>query len=226
VQPEKNEPVDREKFWGCVKVVLFNQIVITPSFALAFNHIFSWRGSSLTLPLPSFNAFLFQMAFFIFIEEILFYYAHRILHFPYFYGMIHKKHHQWTAPISIAAVYCHPVEHIFSNLLPVLCGPMILGTHYAVTCVWVMFAILNTIHVHSGYHLPFLPSPQSHDWHHLRFNENFGVIGLLDYLHGTDAAFRQSAQFQRHRVYFSLEDYPARLPKKTEKKSQPVRTKA
>jgi methylsterol monooxygenase len=217
IQPEKNEPVDREKLWKCISVVLFNQVVVSSAVALTLYYPFHWRGCSLNLPLPTFNTFLFQMGMFILVEEALFYYSHRLLHTPFFYGWIHKKHHQWTAPVGISAVYCHPAEHIFSNLLPVLCGPFLLGAHLAVMTAWFCMAIMNTIHVHSGYHLPFLPSPQSHDWHHLRFNENFGVIGFLDYVHGTDTAFRQSAQFQRHKMYFSLDDYFARLPKSSER---------
>jgi len=179
----------------------------------------------MTLPLPSFKSFLVQMASCILLEEILFYYSHRILHIPFVYRLFHKKHHQWTAPISVAAVYCTPVEHVFSNMLPILTGPLIIGAHSAVTFVWITMAILNTIHVHSGYHIPFLPSPQSHDWHHYRFNENFGVLGLMDYLHGTDTAFKQSLQFYCHRVYFSLDEYPARL-RKAEKKTNSVTTKS
>ena len=34
-----------------------------------------------------------------------------------------------------------------------------------------------------------------------RFNQNFGVLGVLDWLHGTDAIFRQSRAYDRH-VYF------------------------
>lgn len=32
----------------------------------------------------------------------------------------------------------------------------------------------------------------------LRFVNNFGVLGVLDRLHGTDNLFRQSKQYQRH----------------------------
>jgi len=93
-------------------------------------------------------------------------------------------------------------------LIPLTAGPFILGSHLAVTWVWVAFAIVNTLHVHSGYHLPLAPSPESHDFHHLRYNENFGVLGLLDYIHGTDTEFRRSRQYQEHRTYFGVDDYP------------------
>jgi len=206
IQPDKNDPLERERLLECIKVALFNQFIITPPVGLVFYYLYRWRGCSMTLPLPSFNSFVFQIAMCILVVETLFYYFHRLLHLPYVYRLYHKKHHTWTAPIAFAAVYCHPVEHVVGNLLPILCGPLFINAHLAVTFVWIIMTLSNTCFVHSGYHLPFLPSSESHDWHHLRFNENFGAIGLLDYFHGTDTAFRQSLQFQRHRVLCSLDD--------------------
>ena len=43
---------------------------------------------------------------------------------------------------------------------------------------------------------------------HYRFVNNFGVLGILDRLHGTDAMFRASKQYQRH--YMSLTMTPLR----------------
>ena len=58
--------------------------------------------------------------------------------------------------------------------------------------LWNLLAILNTLNAHSGYHFPFFPSPEAHDYHHLKFNQCYGVLGILDYLHGTDIQFRES----------------------------------
>jgi methylsterol monooxygenase len=208
IQAGKNEPLDRGRLRQTCKVVLFNQVCVSGPVMAVLYPCFRWRGNSTTLPLPSFERFLFEMVCFILVEEVLFYYSHRLLHTKWFYGRFHKIHHQWNAPIAVSALYCHPVEHVFSNLLPLMVGPFIMGSHLAVMWVWFSMAVLNTLHVHSGYHLPFLPSPESHDFHHLRFNENFGVLGLMDYLHGTDIEFRASTQYLEHRTYFSFDEYP------------------
>ncbi len=46
----------------------------------------------------------------------------RLLHHPRLYKYVHKRHHEWTAPIGWVAVYAHPVEHIISNMLPPVMG--------------------------------------------------------------------------------------------------------
>lgn len=58
--------------------------------------------------------------------------------------------------------------------------------------LWTTLAITNSMNSHSGYHFPFFPSPEAHDFHHLKFNQCYGVLGILDYLHGTDIQFRES----------------------------------
>lgn len=43
-----------------------------------------------------------EMVGFLVIEEVGFYYGHRLFHLPMFYKRIHKQHHLFTAPIGIA----------------------------------------------------------------------------------------------------------------------------
>ena len=55
-----------------------------------------------------------------------------------------------------------------SNTLPVMTGPMLMGSHVAVIAAWFSLALVTTSISHCGYHLPFLPSPEFHDFHHLK----------------------------------------------------------
>lgn len=43
-----------------------------------------------------------------------------------------------------------------------------LGSHLTTTSLWYCLALFSTTISHCGYHLPLLPSPEFHDFHHLR----------------------------------------------------------
>ena len=96
------------------------------------------------------------------------FYIFRLFHNRFLYKRFHKRHHEWQAPIAVTAIYAHPLEHAGSNLLPPFLGPLILGSHIATSWLWFSLAILSTLNAHSGYHLPFFPSPEAHDFHHLK----------------------------------------------------------
>ena len=87
-----------------------------------------------------------------------------------------------------------------------------MGSHLATSWLWFSLAILRTLNDHSGYHLPVFPSPEAHDYHHMKFTECYGFLGILDYLHGTDRTFRASAHFKRHTVSMSLEPLRTQYP--------------
>ncbi|EYC31917.1 hypothetical protein Y032_0003g1306 [Ancylostoma ceylanicum] len=110
------------KYVESIKLILFNQMVVATVTIAAFHYPMKLTGMSFEKKLPPALTVLTQVLFCIIIEEIGFYYSHRLFHHPKIYKYIHKIHHEWTAPVSITSIYCHPIEHAMSNLAPVLLG--------------------------------------------------------------------------------------------------------
>nr|XP_046266623.1 fatty acid hydroxylase domain-containing protein 2 isoform X1 [Scatophagus argus] len=219
IQMDKNSPVDPVKLRHALKTVLFNHVFISGPMVVIAYYVMSWIGNPCDPELPTFHRALMELAVFSMVEEIMFYYSHRLFHHPGLYKHFHKQHHEWTAPIGVVAIYAHPLEHVISNMLPVVMGPLMLGSHLTTTTMWYCLALFSTTISHCGYHLPFLPSPEFHDFHHLKFNQCYGVFGVLDRLHSTDAKFRQTKQYERHVLLTSLTPLNESIPD-TPKKGQ------
>lgn len=61
--------------------VVFNQLVVGLPVAYLSYHLMMWRGSQPLRELPTFHWVLAELALFIIIEEISFYYSHRYVAF-------------------------------------------------------------------------------------------------------------------------------------------------
>ncbi|KAK9694876.1 hypothetical protein K7432_013253 [Basidiobolus ranarum] len=71
-------------------------------------------------------------------------------------------------------------------MIPLLAGPLIMNSHMITVWIWLVLGIMNAVNSHCGFALPGMPSPLAHDFHHQQFNNNFGVLGFLDFWHGTN----------------------------------------
>lgn len=158
--------------------------------------------------LPRLYVIIIQIAACIVIREFIFYYSHRLLHTRHFYEKHHKRHHHWTAPIAVSAQFADEVEHLCSNLLPIAIPVALLQCHLITQLIFFVHVNLRTLNDHSGYHFPYYYNSERHDKHHemyvqetrvkigkliqlffcFSFNQYYGIIGLMDWLHGTDRA--------------------------------------
>ncbi|CAF0797955.1 unnamed protein product [Rotaria sordida] len=192
---QKDIHLDSESVKECVKTVLINQLCILFPCLILICPLFMHLNLRWHIPFPPWYRILSELLCFIGVTEIFFYYSHLTLHTSYIYEYVHKKHHRFRAPIGMACEYAHPIEFLISNIGPVIAGPLIFQSHLLTTWLWLSFALLGTINHHSGYKLPGilgsgLSNPTFHDFHHAQFTNNFGLLGILDRLHGTDKAWR------------------------------------
>lgn len=127
--------------------------------------------------------------------DLCFFATHRLLHTRPFFVPVHKFHHTFSAPFAIAAVYAHPFEHLFSNVLSISLGPLLMRSHPISAALWGCLAAFSTLNSHSGFR--FSMTSDGHDWHHRESREMYGAgLALLDRLLGTDALYRQHQRKQ------------------------------
>ncbi len=145
--------------------------------------------------LPHWYEVLWQLPFFLIVDDLGFYFLHRALHTRWLYKHVHAVHHRFTAPWAIAGGYMHPVEYMLITLLALI-GPLLVGPHVVTIWIWAIFRQWEAAEGHCGYEFPWNPTrwlpgyegPAFHDFHHKRFVGNYAnYFGLLDRWLGTES---------------------------------------
>ncbi|TMW49815.1 hypothetical protein DOY81_005092 [Sarcophaga bullata] len=129
----------------------------------------SWNSESIR-QLPTLKSFITKFVLMVIFEEPLFYYAHRMLHHRSIYKYFHKKHHEWTAPVTAMTFYCHPVEHVVNNIGPVALLIVLLNAHIILGWLFGLLAVIKAMTDHTGYYFLNLGkgSVLLHDLHHAK----------------------------------------------------------
>ena len=160
----------------------------------AFGHV------DIDAPRPSCFTVLWQVSLFIVIADAWGYWSHYLFHTRWLYIRFHKQHHAFKQPTGLVAALADPVEGLFSNLLALWLGAILLPIKHLFTLtVWICFRSYHTVNQHAGYDIPYLnlnhwaPSiflgTRQHDFHHEQGKWNFGSIFYFwDNIMGTSHA--------------------------------------
>ena len=158
---------------------------------------------------PTGGVMLGQFMLFMLVEDVGFYWSHYVLHTSYFYW-VHKQHHEYYNTICLTATYAHPLEVLFSNVLPTYMGYRMLSlympVHVIIITIWMLFRMLETCDNHCGYEwswgqLSFFPwklGSEYHNFHHSHNVGNFGsMFEIWDYMMGSNVEYHK---FQKKRI--------------------------
>ena len=154
---------------------------------------------------PSRGELVVQLLVCMVLDDLTFYWSHRLLHRPWFYKRVHKQHHEYVQPVSISSHYAHPFEFIFGNILPFAMGPLVLSSqmHFFTRICWNLLRLTETCNGHSGYEFPWAPyslmpfagSAQYHGYHHTNNLGNYSsFFTLWDSLFGTNRHYLRHLQ--------------------------------
>jgi len=149
---------------------------------------------------PSRLTIFWQFMFFLYMEELIFYTAHRLFHYPKLY-FLHKTHHEYNVSIALTFVYNHPVDQL-SNVIATGLAYKLLSEVYPVhiftVIIWLNFRLIETMDGHCGYDwpwaianwVPFSAGGRYHFFHHSNNVGNYGgIVHIFDTLLGTNQAY-------------------------------------
>jgi Delta7-sterol 5-desaturase len=147
------------------------------------------------------------------IHDAYFYWAHRIMHHPWLFKMVHLVHHKSTNPSPWAAYAFHPLEAIVESMIFVI-FLFIIPVHGIHLMWFFVISLVYNVYGHLGFEIypngfnkhwfgRWMNTSVSHNQHHQYFKGNYGLyFTIWDRLMGTlrqdyDTAFESLKQREK-----------------------------
>jgi lathosterol oxidase len=134
------------------------------------------------------NTVYLVLSFFaaLFINDVYFYFTHRLLHWKPVFKKVHFIHHRSHHPNPLSAFSFHPVEAIIQiAIVPILA--LLLPLNFYVLAFFTLFMLFMSVYGHCGYELraskpkvfDVFNNAIHHDQHHTTVKYNFGLYLTL-----------------------------------------------
>lgn len=166
------------------------QLLITPVLLVGLWGLLRLRGWSVSPTLPGVWTLLAELVGMSVASIVWFYISHRFLHRPWWMKRVHRIHHEFRTSAAMASEYAHWVEFVFGSFMTLGIGIVLIMPSLPGLYLYALLAMTTVLVHHSGYALPWASWAVHHDWHHFRYKECFGTIGVIDRLLGTDAELK------------------------------------
>lgn len=140
--------------------------------------------------------FWLQIPVALLIQDLYFYWMHRISHMPPFYERVHKAHHLSTNPSAFAAFAFHPLEAVLE--IGIFVAIVVVMPMQTTALILVgLFSLAYNVYGHLGYEVMprfiakspvgyLLNKSAYHNQHHRTYRYNYGLYTVIwDRLHGT-----------------------------------------
>lgn len=174
---------------------LASHVVVVPILSYFLFDLFALCSMPVREPLPSVWIILRDLAVSVLLADTLGYWFHRLIHHPWLYKWVHKKHHIYKVNVGVASTYATPMEDVLSET-SLLAGSLLMGSHILVVWLWIWVRVCEAVMAHSGYQFfpPSWTAPFTggayHEFHHTHNIGNFGqFFTFWDHVMGTDAAY-------------------------------------
>lgn len=184
-------PPKRPTLRAALPNLLTNQLLLSPLLLAALWGALKLRGWAVSDTLPSLMELLLDLIGMSVLSVLWFYASHRFLHRPWWMKRVHRVHHEFRTTTALASEYAHWVEFIFGSFGTLSIGVLVLAPSLPAIWLFALVALTTVLVHHCGYAVPWASWAVHHDWHHFRYRECFGTIGVLDRLAGTDAELRR-----------------------------------
>lgn len=180
-------------FYNDKSIILKNHIVTTNQLlnSIGLNALLTFLCIPLANLIPplihvpnTLYGYIARVIMALLIGDLCFYFTHRLLHHPKFY-FLHKQHHLYVKPHSIAGLYASSFEMLISNHLSMVLALTLIDCHSTtMLCIESAMVAANVLKSHSGADDKWQGSPH-HNLHHEKMNCNYGFSYITDIVFGT-----------------------------------------